>query len=204
MLSKAEIFNLTLGALLLTKTIIDPDTDTSSECRVLNVHFPTAFNMVLQDLDLDATAQFQPLELIATRPNTLWFYAYKFPVNCAFFRRIQSCVRKDRRSTKIDSGTGRLNGQKVIFTNEDSAIAEIVPNDVTVDQLSYPAGLAIAYRLAMLSAPLISGKGAGPLRKAILEGYVLAKMEAQQLDRLENSNFDTDEEMSEFVEARLS
>ena len=66
------------------------------------------------------------------------------------------------------------------------------------------AAMAIAYKLALLSAPLLVGKGAKTLRKEISENYIIAKGEAQETDSLENFNYESDWERSEFVEARLS
>ena len=203
MYTKAKIFNLALGALLLNKRIADVDTDTSVENQTLNVHYDTAFRSTIEDLDLDCTSVEAVLELIEEDPNALWSYAYKYPNNCAFLRRIQSSVIKDTRSTQIRKRVITHNGIKTIFTNEENAIAEYIPNDLTLDLLSSNAGLAVAYKLAMLSAPLIAGKGAASLRKEIQGLYVISKAEAQEQDRLENSNFDDDEVISEFVEARL-
>lgn len=204
MYSKAEIFNLALGALLLTKEISDPATDPSKECRVLNVHWNTALRSTLVDLDLDMTTTEKLLELIEENPTDLWLYAYKYPSNCAFFRRIQTSVLKDTRRTKVPLRMANHNGVKVIFTNAEDAIGEYIPYDASLNLLNPSAGLAVAYRLAQLSAPLVVGKGALALRKDISSLYVIAKAEAQEHDRLENADFDDDETISEFVETRLS
>lgn len=202
--TKAKIYNLALGALLLNKKISDVDTDTSVENQTLTVHYELAFSSTISDLDLDATSTQKALELIIADPNDLWAYAYKYPSDCSMFRRIQNQVLKDNRTTQILRKIGTYNGQKVIFTNQDAAIGEYVSNTLSLSTLSDAAGLAVAYKLAMLSAPLISGKGAGPLRKEIEAKYLVAKAEAQEHDRMENANFDEDSVMSDFVEARTS
>lgn len=204
MYTKADIYNLALGALLLSKTISDIDSDTSSECRTLNVHWKAAFNSTLQDLDLDGTSSIKTLELLEENPNDLWLFAYKYPVKCAFFRRIQNGALMDKRSNQISKRVGIHDGKKVIFTNQEEAIAEIISEDVPLSSLSANAGVAIAYKLAMMSAPLIAGKGAKDLKKQIMDLYLIAKGEAQEIDRLENSNFLSEEDQSEFVEARMS
>lgn len=204
MYTKAKIFNLALGALLLTKRISDTENDTSVENVTLNVHYDTALRSTLQDLDLDGTSSQKELELIAEDPNDLWDYVYKYPTDCAFIRRIQSSVLKDTRSTQVPKRIGIYEGKKAIFTNAESPIIEYISNDVALTTLSASAGLAIAYKLAVLSSPLIVGKGAAQLRQQIQASYALAKAEAQEHDRLENSNFDDDETTSEFVETRLS
>lgn len=204
MYSKAEIFNLALGALLLTKKISDTDTDKSPENQTLNVHWNAAFRSTLADLDLDGTSSQKQLELLETDPNELWTLAYKYPSDCAFLRRLYNGALMDKRSNQIKKQVGLHNGKKVIFTHQENAVCEYIPNDVPLNLLSASAGLAIAYRLAVMSAPLIAGKGAKELRKQLNDLYLIAKAEAQELDRLENANFIDEEDQSEFVEARLS
>lgn len=204
MFTKTKIYNLALSALLLTKQIADADSDSSVECRTLNVHWDMAFTSTLEEMDLDSTSSQKNLELITADPNKLWKYAYKYPTDCAFFRRLQSCVRKDVRSTQIAKRVSILNGQKVIFTDEHQALIEYIPNNISPTLLSANAALAVSFRLAMLASPLVAGKYTLKLRQDIERGYGLAVANAKEQDRLENANFDSDEEMSEFVEARRS
>lgn len=202
--SKAKIFNLALGALLLQRRVTDADTDPSNEAKVLLTHYDVALNATLEDLDLDSTSTEEILELIEADPNDNWLYAYKYPTNCAFLRRLQSPVLTDNRTTHIPRRVAIHNGVKVIFTDKEEAVAEYVSYDVPLNSLSATAGLAIAYRLAMLSAPLITGKGAKALIDSIEKKYIATKAEAQEQDRRENFNFVDDDIASEFVEARTT
>ena len=202
--TKAKIFNLALGALLLQRRISDTETDPSNECKVLLTHYDVAFRATLEDLDLDGTSTQKILELIEEDPNDLWGYAYKYPSDCAFFRRLQSGSVIDNRSTHIEKRVAIHDSQKVIFTNQVDAIAEYISYNVPLAALSATAGLAVAYRLAMLSAPLITGKGAAKLIETIQKNYILAKTEAQDQDRRENFSFVDEDIESEFVEARRS
>lgn len=204
MYSKAKIYNLALGALLLSRQIIDTDNDKSNECKVLNTFYDTAYRSTLEDLDLDSTSTQKTLELVAENPNTQWLYAYKYPSDCAFFRRIQSGTLTDNRTTHISKRVGVYQGQKVIFTNAEQAVAEYISYDTPLDCLSATVGLAIAYRLAILSAPLVVGKGSTQLRTEIEKKYISTKAEAQEQDQRENFNFNADWQDSEFVEARTS
>lgn len=206
MYTKAKIFNLALGVLLLQRQIANPDTDTSNECKVLNTHWPTAFRKTIEDLDLDSMSSQKVLELITADPTDYpeWKYVYKYPSKCAFFRRIKSCVTTDNRSTKIPKLVRLYNGEKAIFTNEQNAIAEYIPDDIDLTQLSANVGLCIAHYLALLSSPLVTGKGADKLRKEIEARYVALKGDAQEQDRNENFNYEDDVTQSEFVESRYS
>jgi len=204
MYTKVQIYNLALGALLLNSQIVDPDSDKSKECKVLNLHYPVALSQTLQDLDLDATSEREALELIENDPNDEWFCAYKYPVKCAFLRRIVSGYRKDNRGTMIPKATGTLNGVKVIYTDQNSAIAEYIHTDINLNSLNPSAGLALAYRLAFLSSSLLVGKGALNIKRSIMADYTLFKAEAQKHDTMENHTFDDLAIDSEFVEARTS
>lgn len=204
--SRTKIYNLALSALLLGKEISNYETDTSNEVRVFNTHWDIALDTTLQDLDLDATSQPLELELLAnltSDTDQIWDYVYKYPSKCIFLRRIQSSVAIDNRSTHISKRVGIYNGEKAIFTNEVSAIGECLTDDTPITNLNPMAIMAIAYKLAMLSAPLITGKGAAALRKELKEDYVMFKYEAQQLDSLENFVYEADDQRSEFVAARL-
>lgn len=202
--TKTKIYNIAFSALLLAKEISNADTDESNEVKVLNTFWETALESTLQDLDLDSLSQPIPLELIEELTDGPWKYAYKFPTNCAFLRRIKSQFETDNRSTHISKRTGIHNGQKAIFTDEYQAVGDCIPKDVPLEAMNAMAGLALAYKLAMLSAPLIVGKGSKALRREIKEDYVVSKLEAQETDSLENFNYESDSQRSEFVEARLS
>ncbi len=109
----------------------------------------------------------------------------------------------DNRSTHIAKRVGIFEGQKVIFCNEVDAVAEMIPYDVPLSALSANAGLAVAYRLAIMSAPLATGKGAQKLISDIEKKYITAKAEAQAQDERENFVFVDERISSEFVESRL-
>lgn len=202
--TKPKIYNLALSALLLAREVTDVDTDQSNEVRVLNTHYDIALRSTIQDLDLDSTSTLITLELYESLSNEKWLYAYKYPTNCSFLRRLDSVAKVDRRSTHISKRVALRDDLKVIYTDEQDAVAECIPNDVPLGTLSSMAGMAVAYKLAYLSAPLIVGKGAKTLRESILMAYNTAKMEAQETDARENFNYEEDYERSEFVEARLS
>lgn len=205
--TKPKIYNLALSALLLGKEVSDVLTDTSNEVRILNTHWDTAFESTLQDLDLDALSEPVSLELLANLSEDseytgAWTYAYKYPTKCVFLRRIDSGQVTDNKRTHISKRIALYNGVKAIFTNEVDAVAECITDEVPLTSLTPMAALAIAYKLAYLSAPLLVGKGAKNLRKEIDQQYIMAKAEAQETDRLENFNYESDDLRSEFVAAR--
>ena len=198
-LTKPKIYNLALSAMLLAKEVSDVATDTSNEVRVLNTFWDVAFESTLQDLDLDSLSTPITLELLATLTDDPWAFVYKYPSNCVFFRRLESKQVTDHRGTHIEKRTGMYDSKKAIFTNEDEAVAECIPKNIPLEALSPMAGLAVAYRLAILSTPLITGKGAKALTDTIKTDYIFAKSEAQRTDALENFNYEADDLRSEFA-----
>lgn len=201
--TKAEIYNLTLSALLLARQVVNVETDKSTEVNVLNTHWETALKSTLKDLDLDSLSTPITLELIEELDEGPWTYVYKYPTNCALLRRIESGYLTDNSRTHISKRVGLHEGKKVIFTNEADAVAECIPNDVPLSALSPMAAMAVAYKLAMLSTPLVVGKGSRTLKEDIKKDYLIAKAEAQEDDALENFNYEGDDVRSEFVTARL-
>lgn len=201
--TKAKLYNLALSLLLLAKEVEEIETDTSNEVRVLNIHWDTAFESTLQDLDLDSLSVHIPLELLAEDEYGPFKYIYKYPNNCIFLRRLKSGFETDNKTTHLAKKTGIYNGQKVIYTNEYQAVGECIPKNVPLVSLSPMAALAVAYKLALLSAPLIVGKGAKALKDDLKADYVICKTEAQETDVAENMNYENDDIRSEFVQARL-
>lgn len=204
--TQAQIYNLACSALLLNREVVDPTTDKSNEVRVFNINWNTAFEMTLQDLDLDFLSTTFTLELIEeiTDGSEPWGWAYKYPSNCAFFRRIKSCASVDTSRTHIAKRVQMYKGQKAILTDKEEAVAEIIPNDVPLTALSAPAALAVSLKLAEMSAPLCVGKGAKALMQEIGQKYLMAKFEAQEYDKLENFIYEHESVRSEFVAERMS
>lgn len=203
--SKAKIYSLAASALLLNKEFDNVETDKSNECRVFNIHWDIALESTLKDLDLDHLSSTVELELIEELSDGgPWTYVYKYPSNCAFLRRIVSNAVVDNSRTHISKKVKMYSSsQKGIYTNEYQAVAEYIPKNISLASLSTMAGLALAYKLAYLSAPLVVGKGAKVLRDELQKAYILAKTEAQEDDANESFSYESEDIRSEFVAARL-
>lgn len=202
--TKNKIFSFALSHLLLSRQVINSESDQSTELDVLRSFFDDSLALTLQDLDLDSLSEPIALELLDTLNNDPWSFVYEYPNRCAFLRRLDSGARVDTSSTHISKRVAIYQGKKAIFTNEANAKAECIPMDISLDLLGPSALLAVSYQLAHFSAPLIVGKGAKKLRESLLGQYGLMKANAQRIDSLENFNYDPAYIRSEFVNARLS
>lgn len=200
---KTRIFNLTLVALLLSKRVTNADTDKSTEADNLRTMWDTAVESFLEECDLNETSTTVKLVLVAENPNDKWLYAYAYPSDCAFFRRIDSGRVRDTRNTQIFKVTGVYNGKKVIFTNKQDAYAEIITTDFLVG-LSANSAQALAHKLGWYAAPLIvSSTDPTGLSKTLETRYNLFKSLAEQKDARENDNPQLLEEESDIAQARL-
>jgi hypothetical protein len=206
--TKAKLFNLALNHLLLQRQIVDTVNDRSNECKVLNSVWDVALRMTLEDMDLDSTSQPYTLALLDNDYSDEWQYVYTYPAEAVFVRRLRdpNCLTtKDNRYSQIPKRIGiYTTGVKAIFTNQVDAVAEVIRYDMALTALSASAGLPISFRLAILSSPLITGKGADRLLRTLEQRYVEAKAQAQALDQRENFNFDVESIESEFVAERMS
>jgi hypothetical protein len=206
--TKVELYNLALSALLLQRQLVDTTTDNSNEKVTLDQFYNIALYSTLEDLDLDSTSTKVALALTTSTPsepyNQLWNYVYQYPSNCLYFRGIFSGYYKDTRRTHIPKAVEIYAGSKSILTNEASAVGVYIPKDLALTSLNPMAGMAIAYRLASLAAPLIVGKGAQKLRLELQKQYEYFKAASQEHDKNENFNFHEEFVESEFVEARMT
>lgn len=204
MYNKTDIFNLALSALYLQKKIADSETDTSNETKTLQTHWKAAYWGGLAEMDLDHTAVTAPLALLVEEPNSLWKYAYTYPADCVFIRRIINTKTTDDLETKVDRKVGIHEGDKVIFTNEYDAELEYISSDVLPQDLSVEAAMYIAYKLAMLAMPLIVGKDSKEVASALQVLKAQSFADAVAKDSKETNIYQPEYMRSEFVKARLS
>lgn len=205
MSSKTNIYNLALSALLLSRQVVETESEkVTNEVRVLNQLWDSALASVLQQLDLDSLSETIDLELIEElEDDTHWAYVYKYPSRCIFLRRIKTVLLKDTIRSRLELRVGIRNGAKVIYTNEYQAQIECICNDVSLAYISPSTELAIAYKLAYLACPLLVGKGAKTLREEIKQNLLIYMMDAKETDVNENFIYETPEQQSEYVAARL-
>lgn len=202
MVTKVLLYNIALQALRLNYQTTDPDNDVNKSVKTLRTFYPLAISSALADMDLNKTAKKIKLEeLNLEHPH--WTKIYKYPSNCAKFRRIVSPFRTDNKETRIPFATEVIGIFDVVATHEPEAYGEIIPTDVNLSVLSPSAALAVGFQMAVLATGLIVGKGAVTLKESIIREYTLHKATAQENDMNENVDTTPDEFKSEFVNARL-
>lgn len=202
MIDKSLLYNIALSALRLNHQTTDPDNDKTLAVKQLRLIYPLALSKTLADMDLNKTATKFKIELLAkTHPH--WKYVYKYPTNCAKFRKIVSPFAVDNKLTVVPSATEVVDNIDVILTNEPEAYAEVIFSTVNLSALNPNAAMAVGFQMALMCPALVVGKGSTSLRQSILQEYVLYKAEAQEDDSNENVDTTPDEFKSEFIMARL-
>lgn len=204
MFDKTKIFNLALAALSLQKRISNADTDTSTEALTLNTYWDIAFETALKEMDLDSTSTSKVLELIEQDPNTYWRFAYAYPSDCVFLRRIKSELLTDDEESKEDVRVEIYEGQKAVMTNKNEAEIEYISKDIPLSTLTPEAAFYISLRLAKLAIPLVAGTNKKDVSASLDEAYTMALLNAQRVDRLESSIYQPDYAKSGLAKARLS
>ena len=148
--SKTEIVNLALGHLSVGKEIGDFETEQSEEARTARRFYNTALGVVVVGANWPFLTKIAALALVEEEPNTEWGYAYRYPSDCAHFRRILSGVRNDARQTRSPHRIAQDNSGKLIFSDETEAEAEytvkatdiaLYPDDFIMTFSLYLAGL---------------------------------------------------------------
>lgn len=203
MVNKTLIFNIALDALSLNVITNNADTDMNLNVKKLRVFYPLALSKTLSDLDLNKTAIKYKLELMANVTHPHFNYVYKYPSDCAKFRRIVTPTPIDNKETRVPARTETIDGVDVIVTDQPEAWAEIIPINLNLSVLNPSAALALGHQLAILSSSLITGKGADVKKRELRQIYSYYAAEAAEDDANENVDTTPAEFESEFIQARL-
>lgn len=197
MYSQVRVYSVALSALKLSKQFVSINDDIH-EVQVLNQFYDMAFQETLSELNLQGTRFKLKLELLDFK-DELFKYVYKYPSTCMFFVRIFNGSKIDHKENQIRYEVEMKPPYKVILTDKQEAVGEWVDNRIQIEQLSSPAALAVAYKLAFLSSNLIVGTGDRTLADEVLESYKMQAGVAKAHDAQENMFFPTQEEQSEYV-----
>ena len=96
MATKTEIFNMALGHLAIGKMVANFTAEQSQEARIGRIYYDIALGQVLKDVPWPFATKIAALGLLEEEPNTEWGYSYRYPSDCAHFRRILSGSRSLR------------------------------------------------------------------------------------------------------------
>jgi|GEM_PF-3037425 hypothetical protein len=181
MASKTEIVNLALLRIGQNTPLVDVDTDDNAVSRAALTLWDIERLKLLRGFRWPFAKKYLVLELvdgdIDDPANTDWVYAYTYPVDCVFARRVlKDEGREDDSPPPFERGRSD-DGDPLIFTNQTDAELEY-----TVD-VTDPAEFDPSF-VSMLAWKLGEGLALGHSRlenaqKICQEGYAADRAEAQ-------------------------
>lgn len=171
-MNRNDIANLALAKIGWTKGVVDFNTESSNEARVIKMHFTSAFKKTLEAHPWEFASEEAPLLLVG--PGKFGFkHMYAYPANCITIRQIapQGCFVRVNLQTQYQTKwqhyyQGGVN--KTIVCDVDDAYAQY-----TVElspELDFPShfGDAVAANLSLAIAPSIIANNYAKLKQDLL------------------------------------
>ena len=204
MSSKLEIWNLALANIKQTPSIQGVNED-SSEANFCAAYYPSALKDALQKHDWNFARKRLNLSIISdlrNRPD--WKYQYGYPSDCLQARYIVTQYR-DQSPIPFDvavlPSTGLPNSvdQKVIWTDEESAILSYTYLQENTTFFSEKFVIALSWKLSSLIAQPITNKTS--IEAAALAQYGEKVLEAQAANMNEGRGTKQSHKPNSFTEA---
>lgn len=177
--SEEAVCNLALGHLGISEEISLLSTDRSLAAAACRRFFTTARDISQRDFQYPFTTKFATLSLVETQPNSEWLYAYRYPSDCLYFRRILSGDRNETPDARTPYRQSADSIGKLIFTDMLDAECEYTASVSNV--LLWPDDLILAtsYLLASMIAPRVTRGDGIKLGDRALQLYEMARSAAE-------------------------
>lgn len=160
--SKTDIFNLALGHLGVATEVQDPDADRSKEAQACRRFFSIALEETLRDAPWPFAKQYELLALVTSpTPISEFTYAYRYPANALFVRRIlNGSSRIEDSDSRVKYRIGRDASGKLIQT--DQAVLATSPYGPWVEYTYLETNMAAWHPDAALALSFLLGSLIGP------------------------------------------
>lgn len=190
MASSTEICNIAISHIGVGKEIGNLETEKSAEAAACRRFYNTARDEILTDAEWYFTSKTVTLGLVEKDPTTEWYYSYRYPSDCLFFRRIFSGLDVDNRQTKVPYVLFEDSSGILIYTNCDQAVGEYTFRNENVNQYPSKFVLALSYLLAFYIAPRLTAGDPFKLRKEMWDAYQFKLSQAKSLMSNEQQNYE--------------
>lgn len=159
MASKTQICNMMLVRIGVTKFIANIESDQSKEANALNLIFADELAFVIRDFPWPFATAYKNLELVAgSQANPVssdWVYAYRYPSNCVFARRLVTIAGR-KETNPPPYRVGRDGQGKLLYTNQRDAELEYTIEMTAAEELDALAISMLAWKLGTTAAPSMS------------------------------------------------
>ncbi len=150
MASKVGICNIALGFLGIGDEIANFDTEKGAAPRALRRHYPETLKEALRDFTWPFAKKTAVLGLVAADPTEEWAFAYRYPVDCLYARRIPSGIRNETRDQRIAYELGADSQGQLVYTDQEDAQLEYT--FLAEDPQRWPADFARAFAYLLSTA----------------------------------------------------
>ena len=202
MSSRTQICNLALTKIGVSKLISNVDTDTTREAVVMRTLLDQEIDFTLRDFPWPFATQYASLALVAGSEtegaNYDWRYAYRYPTNCMYVRRIVVPAVGRRDPNPPPFRVGRDDQGRLIYSNIADAQLEYTARITSSEEFDSMFVGALSWKLAGGAAPPLS-RISGIAEKC-MQAYEFEKTKAQS--RALNEQQQEEPLESEFMRAR--
>lgn len=161
---------------------VQNENENSAAANACRRMYPTARDQVLGDFPWPFATITAALGLVATRPNPNWLYSYRYPADCVKAQAIASVTWMTR-----NPGSGQIIPYAIGADTEGSLIyCDLVNASLTYTQritepgrFSSSLARAVAFQLAYLIAPSVTGGDPSRLGDRAYQLYLSAVSQAQ-------------------------
>lgn len=198
--STTEICNLALSHLGISKEIGNVDSDNNANANACRRWFDDARDETFRDFNWPFATKYATLGLVETTPNTDWAYSYRYPSDCARFRKVLNTVRNDTRQSRVPTEIASDDSGRLIYCDSEDAVGKYTRKvtDVSLFTQDYVALLSLL--LASYIAPRVTAGDPFKLGERAYSLYIQSKTKAEATAF--NEQQDDEVVDSEFIRAR--
>lgn len=160
--SKTEICNLAIRHVGAAREIDDYDTDRTKEAAAVRRFYPQALSQTFRDFKWPFAMRRAALASITNTWTEEWPYAFRYPSEATRVWRIISGTRAEGADQKIRYRIVGDDSGKVLLTDESAPVAEYSVEVSTVEYYPPDFVACLAWRLAGLLAPSVTGRLVSP------------------------------------------
>lgn len=195
-ITKISICNTALSRIGISSFITSIEED-SVEASVFRVVYDLSVERVLREFSWPFAQQYETLVLVADELTTPWksdwAYRYRYPTNALAVRRIVTSLGRLEPSDAPYS-IGRDASGKLIYTDIDSAVAEITGRVTNPAEFDHAFASALSWYIASEVSMPLSAMDA--LRKQAMQGYMMELDVAKRIATNEGrGTYDIDTEL---------
>lgn len=168
-------------------------TERSPEAEACLLFYEEALEEVLREFPWPFATRYVALSTTNTTSggnlveyNDEFFYAYRYPTDCVYARRIMSGQVPDDASTLVRFKIASDTTGKLILSNTDEATLEYTARVTDASMFSVDFAMAVSWRLAGLIAPRLAED---PIKagQVALQGYRMSLAKARSVAASEES-----------------